>query len=244
MKCFKALILLLMAMSLISCAATQTALRYRELETGVKMSDTIFLMPKKMKKTVFIQVKNTSKYQLQFADALRQKLEAKGYTVVDDPQKANYWIQANVRYIGRMKRTAADEMVSKGYGGAIIGGTVGAVIGSNAGGSTATAVGTAVGALAGAAAEDAANTLVQVVNYSGVVDVLISERTEKPVEEVMNSKVAQGSSATNFQNIRRTGHFMRYKTRIVVSATKRNLEFQEAAPVLKDQLATCIAGIF
>ena len=228
---------------LISCAAVQTSLRYRKLETSIRMSDTIFLKPSKMEKTVFVQVKNTSKYPFQFSDVLKQKLEAKGYTVVDDPDTANYWVQANVLYVGRIKRTAAEEMVAGGYGGALAGALVGGAIGANTSG-TAAAIGAAAGAAAGAIAEDAANTLVGVVNYSGVVDVMISERTKKPIEEITESSLKQGKETTVVQKVKRKTNFIQYRTRIAVSATKKNLKFEDAVPALKEGIAMSIAGIF
>ena len=243
MKSYKKLFLLPLLIALIGCAAAQTALRYRKLETSIRMSDTIFLRPSKMAKTVYVEVKNTSTYPLKFEDLLKQRLEEKGYTVVDDPDKANYWVQANVLYVGRIKRTAAEEMVTRGYGGAIVGGLIGAAIGSNTSDKGA-AIGAAAGAVAGAVAEDAANTLVGVVNYSGIVDVLISERTKNPYEQVIESTIRQGKESRVVQKVKRKSNFIQYKTRIAVSATKRNLKFEDAVPTLREGLAQCIAGIF
>jgi hypothetical protein len=242
-RLFNLMLVSIIAAMLVSCAAVQTSLRYRKLQTSIRMSDTIFLKPGKMEKTVYVEVKNTSTYPLQFADLLKKRLQQKGYTVVDDPDRANYWIQANVLYVGRMKRTAAEEVVARGYGGALTGALIGGAIGANTSGKAA-ALGAAAGAAAGAIAEDAANTLVGVVNYSGIVDVLISERTRKPIEEVVESNLKQGKQTTVVQRVRRKTNFIQYRTRIAVSATKRNLKFSDAVPALREGLARCIAGIF
>ncbi|STJ16062.1 conjugal transfer surface exclusion protein TraT [Escherichia coli] len=68
----------------------------RNLEVKTQMSETIWLEPAS-ERTVFLQIKNTSDKDMgglqgKIADAVK----AKGYQVVTSPDKAYYWIQANV----------------------------------------------------------------------------------------------------------------------------------------------------
>ena len=73
-----------------------TAIKKRNLEVKTQISETIWLEPAS-ERTVFLQIKNTSDKDMsglqgKIADAVK----AKGYQVVTSPDKAYYWIQANV----------------------------------------------------------------------------------------------------------------------------------------------------
>lgn len=101
------------------------------------MSETIFLDPVAPdKRTVFLQLKNTSdKQEINYSMAVKTAIQAKGYQVLDDPNKANYWIQANVLKVGKSDLRESQHWLSQGYGGAV----AGAVIGSQFGGGSGTA---------------------------------------------------------------------------------------------------------
>lgn len=84
-------------LALSGCGAMSTAIKKRNLEVKTQMSETIWLEPAS-ERTVFLQIKNTSDKDMsglqgKIADAVK----AKGYQVVTSPDKAYYWIQANVR---------------------------------------------------------------------------------------------------------------------------------------------------
>lgn len=53
----------------------------------------------------------------------------------------------------------------------------------------------------------------------------------------------QGTSGYKVQTSTQTGNQHKYQTRIVSSANKVNLKFEEAKPVLEDQLAKSVANI-
>ncbi|WP_223716190.1 complement resistance protein TraT, partial [Escherichia fergusonii] len=89
-------------LSLSGCGAMSTAIKKRNLEVKTQMSETIWLEPAS-ERTVFLQIKNTSDKDMsglqgKIADAVK----AKGYQVVTSPDKAYYWIQANVLKADKM----------------------------------------------------------------------------------------------------------------------------------------------
>ncbi|HBD0519112.1 TPA: hypothetical protein KGN71_004309 [Escherichia coli] len=53
----------------------------------------------------------------------------------------------------------------------------------------------------------------------------------------------QGTSGAKIQTSTETGNQHKYQTRVVSNANKVNLKFEEAKPVLEDQLAKSIANI-
>ena len=59
------------------------------LQTSAKMTQSVFINPvAKEKRTVFINMKNTSGTDINLERTIAQTLGAKGYTLVDDPEVA------------------------------------------------------------------------------------------------------------------------------------------------------------
>ncbi len=78
-------------MTLSGCSAVTTAVKKRNLEVQTQMSETVWLDPVGAeKRTVFVQVRNTTDKQIDIVDALSTKLSNKGYRVVQDPDAAHY----------------------------------------------------------------------------------------------------------------------------------------------------------
>jgi hypothetical protein len=142
----RTLLLIILLLGTTACAATVTALKYRDLEVQSKMSETVFLDPiSPDQKTVWVEVKNTSDQEVDLA-ALTNLIAAKGYRVVSDPSQAHYLLQANVLYVGKASQAAIDQAIGAGYGGPLGGilarGVAGAGIGQSP---TAVGIGAAAG---------------------------------------------------------------------------------------------------
>lgn len=88
-----------------------------------------------------------------------------------------------------------------------------------------------------------ADAMVEDINYTMVTDVQIAERTTAEVTTDNMAALKQGTSGYKVQTSSETGNQHKYQTRIVSSANKVNLKFEEAKPVLEDQLAKSIANI-
>lgn len=227
---------------LCSCAATQTALEHGSLAVNTKSSTTIFLEPvASSQKTIFVSVKNTSEEELSLERPLAQALVSRGYKVVTNPSQAHYLIQANVRQVGKMSRSASENAFAGGYGSALAGAAVGASIGSL--GNKNTLVG---GGIAGGLIGLAADSLVKDVNYTVVTDVQISERVGKGVKvrEHFSSALANGASSGSYQISSNDTNYKRYRTRVVSNADKVNLAFKDARPALEQGLVRALSGIF
>lgn len=89
----------------------------------------------------------------------------------------------------------------------------------------------------------AADAMVEDVNYTMITDVQIAERTKTTVTTDNVAALRQGTSGAKIQTSTETGNQHKYQTRVVSSANKVNLKFEEAKPVLEDQLAKSIANI-
>lgn len=222
------------------CGAMSTAIKKRNLEVKTQMSETIWLEPS-TDRTVYLQIKNTSDKDMSgLQGKINSQVQAKGYRIVNNPADAHYWIQANVLKADKMDLREAQGFLSRGYGGALQAAALGAGItayNSNSAGATL-GVGLAAG-LVGMAAD----AMVEDINYTMVTDVQIAERTMAEVTTDNMAALKQGTSGYKVQTSSETGNQHKYQTRIVSSANKVNLKFEEAKPVLEDQLAKSIANI-
>ncbi|EFM7812036.1 complement resistance protein TraT [Escherichia coli] len=192
-------------------------------------------------RTVFLQIKNTSDKDMsglqgKIADAVK----ARGYQIMTSPDKAYYWIQANVLKADKMDLRESQGWLSRGYEGAAVGAALGGGITAYNTGSVGTTLG--VGLATGLIGM-AADAMVEDINYTMITDVQIAERTRTSVRTDNVAALRQGTSGSKIQTSTETGNQHKYQTRVVSSANQVNLKFEEAKPHLEDQLAKSIANI-
>ncbi|EFH8601781.1 complement resistance protein TraT [Escherichia coli] len=192
-------------------------------------------------RTVFLQIKNTSDKDMsglqgKIADAVK----ARGYQIMTSPDKAYYWIQANVLKADKMDLRESQGWLSRGYEGAAVGAALGGGITAYNTGSAGTTLG--VGLATGLIGM-AADAMVEDINYTMITDVQIAERTRTSVRTDNVAALRQGTSGSKIQTSTETGNQHKYQTRVVSSANQVNLKFEEAKPHLEDQLEKSIANI-
>ena len=218
----------------------------RNLDVQTKMSNTVFLNPvEDSQKTIYVQVKNTSdKPNFVVNDELKSALENKGYRVVTSLNSAHYLVQANILQVGKTDPSAAERALMGGYGSSL-----GAVFTGGAVGALATGwstKGMLAGGLIGGVVDTVANAAVKDVTYTAITDLQLSERAGKgmKIQETDESTLQQGTSSISRQTSSSQAGWMRYQTRILSTAEKVNLDFNDALPLLKNGLANSIAGMF
>jgi hypothetical protein len=226
------------------CAATTTGLGKRNLEVQTKMTDTIFLEPvSPYDRTILVQVRNTSdQADFDIQDAVKASIAERGYRLVDRPEEAHYLLQANVLQVGRVSPTAAEQTFAGGFGGTLIGGATGVAGARIASDDTRALI---AGGLVGAATSGVVDALIEDVTYTIVTDVQISERAGEGVvvTERLEQNLRQGSGA-RIISATEIHDWKRYQTRIMSTANRTNLDFEDAAPQLVDGLTRSIAGLF
>lgn len=235
---------LLIVASLAGCAATGTMISKRNLDVQTKMSESIFLDPTApANKKILVQVRNTSdKPTFTIESEIAALLTQKGWTVVQDPAQAKYMLQANILQVGMQDPTAAQQMFSSGYGGALGIGAVGVLAGaSGMNGSANRAINAGIGA---GAIEFISSQIVKDVYFSVITDVQISQYTGKPVTMRGNQNLKQGTSGAEYLSYEEETNWKRYRTRVLSSANKANLEWTEAEPELVKGLTVSLSGVF
>lgn len=224
------------------CAATKVAIAKRDLDVQTKMSATVFLDPVKPDlRSVFVQIRNTSDRQdLDLGPEIGNALAAKGYRVVQDPDTAHYVLQANVLQVGKASPTASEQALSSGYGTALM------VAGSAYAMGNRSDRGLVGAGILGALAESIAGAAVKDVYFSITTDVQIKERIVGGAQADVESRhsLAQGTSGSTQVTFAEKSDWKTYQTRIVSTANKVNLEFEEAAPVLRAGLTRSLTGLF
>lgn len=226
--------------TLTGCGAMSTAVKKRNLDVKTQMSETIWLEPAS-DKTVFVQVRNTSDKDMSgLQSQIASELTAKGYRVTSSPDAAYFWVQANVLKADKMDLRQTQGFLSSGYEG----GATAAALGAGITAYNSSSAGATLGVgLASGLVGLAADAMVEDVNYTMVTDLQISERSKATVTTDNVAALKQGTSGLKVQTSTEQGNRAKYQTRVVSSANKVNLKFEEAKPVLEAQLAKSIAGI-
>ncbi len=180
----------------------------------VRLEKSLFL-DAKPGQTVYVDVKNTSTLKtFPLRDDLRANLAIKGYKLVDDANKADVVLRANVRYSGLIEDGLKAGKIAGGAAvGGVVGGLGGAAAGASRSGSAATALG---GMLLGAGLgtwmehRDLKNTFITVVDF-----------------QVLENRAARREQTSVYARIR-----------------EKDLTMEAAADRVRPDIATQIAGLF
>lgn len=221
------------------CAATATMIEKKDLVVQTKLSATVFLDPvAPEQRTLFVEVRNTSdRPDFDIERPIRSRLAQRGYILVDDPNEATFWLQANVLHVGRIDETAAEQAVLGGYGSRL--GVAAAA--RRAGGYGRSGDNAAIAA---SAADFLLSRAVRDVTYSVITDVQLSQYTDQVVREDARSTLAQGTGTQRQQRVVEARNRKQYQTRVVSTANKANLQFEEALPALTSGLVQSVSGVF
>lgn len=252
-----------LGISLIAATVLFTGCATSELQTNSRMTQSIFINPvAKNKRLIFVSSKNTSGQRINLENTIYRELEAKGYTIVEDPEQATYILMMNVLYCDKKQENNA---VGAGLAAGALGAGVAGYNGHSTGGTIGIGLGAAaVGALIGKATEDTI--------YQMQVDIVIREKAKSAVSAsnvtVNGQARVYDSSKAGFVNsfggsvrdANASGHlnsntasasaqnyetdYIEHKTMLFAEATKMNLTLPEATPILEKQIAYQIAGLF
>lgn len=216
-------------------SASSSGLSAGNMKLSVQMSSSIFLQPvSSSKRTVFVSGHNTSGAQgLSFTGLIKKKLLEKGYTIANDPAKAQYMLMYNVLYVGKQNRNYTAV-------GALGGSFGGALIGAAAGGNDTT---TLAGALTGAVAGGIVGDLLSQNRYMMVVDIQLEQRQTGTYTKT-STNAAQGTASTVSAYNSGVRNWMIYRDRIVGQAKGTGLMFDYATPAMSKEVAGEISGIF
>jgi hypothetical protein len=236
----------LVATILGGCAATETLLSKKDLVVQAKTTTAIFVDPvPRAKRTIYLDVKSgvDGFDRRAFKSFVSEQFAASenGYRLTDDPRAAQFTMVAYVLNLQEARPTAVQQAIGHGYGGeAVDGAQLAGSILSDSNGAIAGA------GLAAGAAEHIAGNLVHDVTFMLVCDVQIRERAAPRVvvhkDTEIDVKVSDRGSTKHKAS--ETTDRKEYRTRIVATANKANLDLEDAKPQLFKKTAQAMAGFF
>lgn len=234
---------------LFGCAATETMIAKKDLDVQAKTSTAVFVDPvSKDKRTIYLDIKSGVMEfdRRQFKDFVKAQFTEnsdEGYTIVDDPDTAQFHMVAYVLNLEKASPTAAEQALNKGYVGAS--GAAGAVVGAVAN-DNKPYNGAAAGGLLGSAAEFVSGNLVKDVYYMLVCDIQITEKAKDGVvvrkDSAINAKISD--AGTSRQTVSEVSNIKEYRTRIVTTANQANLKFEDAEKPMFQKTAYALTGFF
>ena len=240
--------MMIFSLVLSGCAAVHTSIAKKDLDVQTKMSDSIFLDPvEPNQKTIYLNIRNTSdKTNFDITGTVARALEGRGYRITNNPKEAHYWLQVNILSVDKASPTAAEAALRSGYGGVALGAAVGTATGAAIDGWSGAGIGGLAGAAAFGIADTIASAAVKDVTFMAITDVEIAERAEDGVivREDRQQDAKQGVGGARRQSSTKVSEMNKYRTRVVSSANKVNLQYEEAAIELTNGLARSISGLF
>ena len=252
-----------LGVSLIAATVLFSGCATSELQTSARMTQSVFINPvAKNKRLIFVSSKNTSGQQINLQNTILNELQAKGYTIVDDPEQATYVLLMNVLYCNKKQENNM-------AGGALAAGAVGAGVSGYNNGGAGQMVGVGLGAalVGGLIAKATEDTIFQMQ-----VDIVIREKAKGKV--VASNVTANGQASVNdstkagfinsfggsARDVNASGQlnsnmasasaqnyetdYIEHKTMLFAEATKMDLALPEATPILERQISSQIAGLF
>ena len=216
--------------------ALKTSVEKSDLDVQTRASESIFLEPVSPdKRVVFVSVRNTSDKDLDIKTRIVERLRQSGYRITDDPEQAQFMLQANILKVGKINKEQSDSYLGAGFTGAV----VGDVLASDGHGTEGKILGAISGIIIDALVED---TL-----YTMVTDLQVRERPRdnEIVTQQQSGSSTQGSGTSVTQSSGTAAvEWKTYRTRIVSTANKVNLKFEDALPALENGLVRSISGYF
>ncbi|WAJ70089.1 complement resistance protein TraT [Catenovulum adriaticum] len=225
------------------CTSLTTAAKKQDLDINSRLTQTIFLDPVAPDlMTIYLQVRNNSDSEnFYLTQGIKDRLINNGYQIINDPTKATYWLQANVRYVGRPEGNEFEDAIGN-YKGAIE--TAGAAIaisdisgGSGRDNVKAAAIGALVGYIADAAISDD--------YYTAITDVQIAKKVDAgQVITDEEHRLNQGESGQAIQSSQTTSDRQKYQTKVLITANQANMDVVNAETEIAKKLTRVLSGLF
>ncbi len=246
---YRVMIIAYSIVALGGCAAVSTGVSKRNLDVQTKISTSIFVDPvKREQRTVFVDIRSGV---MEFdRNAMSRAVKdtflgnANGYTITDDPDKAHFQMNIFVVSLEKASPTAGEIALKQGFNSDVgAGATAGQFVGWDQGRTMTSAVG---GGLIGALGTSAANAFVQDVTFLLVADVQVKENVAKGVIVRKDSKISAkvSDAGVSTQTVSEATNKKEYRTRIVTTANKANLELTEAQDLMFKKTAYAMSSFF
>lgn len=236
----KKLIMLSLTLGLVACASTTTKITKKDLLVQTRMEHSIFLDPvAPEEQIIYVKVRNTSGTKdFDLDAAIKQKMIGMGFKLTNNPNEANFMLQANVK--NYVEKRLASDGATETLIGSVIGGVLGSTIGDGGGQTIATTAGAVAGGYAGSVMS--AKTLD--ITFTATVDIQVAEKSGNKISYNHSQNYQQGSTSRVRANYDDKSDWKKYQTTLVSKANKVNLTADEATAAITQDIASSLAGMF
>jgi hypothetical protein len=198
------------------------------------MNDRSIFLPPSGERSIYLQVRNTSENQAATPTDLPVRLASKGYHIVSDPSNAAYWLQSQVLYCHKAAEGITPEAIAKsGFGTGL--GSGGAPLAAAAGGDMPALSGRM---LPGMGAMPDVNAMMRMA-MSGRGGYM---RGGPPPKDDSATYLCVADVLVT--DMGRNGEPKSYKMRSVAHVLQKELNIEEATPIIRDKLAIGMVGPF
>ena len=232
-----AALILSAVLSLSACSTLSSNHKAPTLTVEQTKGKTIFMEPVSPEKRIaYIEIRNTSgdaDFNV-LKQAISNNLNARGYRTTDNPERAWYFLQADVIKAGIMDENTKETLLNNQVKRAALGAGIGAIGGKIIHKRNSTAIGAGVGALAGLAYDSHSHSN----NYVVIADIRATQKKPKRKHGIFARK-----DEPNILGYALTKDDRVQDTRIAVTARQANLNPQDAKALVLAGLTESIAGV-
>ena len=204
--------------------------------------------------TCYISYRNISDADVDLTQLMRDAATAQGWTLVSNPQEANYRLRASTRFFGEVEPESGGRGAAEAMGwisGAAVGaGTYALVQNATDNYWAGAAAGAGAGGLAGVGMSNASTPR----EWALIVDIVLEERTDEPVEfQLLSESSTSGTSSagvdgpranegganttgnTRTTEMTQTSNYYPHGVRLSVWANQMNMKEDEAMPHIEER---------
>ena len=177
-----------LCLSLFACSTINTSIEKSDLDVQTEVSESIFLEPVRTdKRVIFVSVRNTSDKDLEIKPRILNRLQQNGYQITDDPDLAQFMLQANILKVGKDNQEASDSYIEAGFSGAVLGDALSS--------DSSSGEGMVLGAVLGVVAD----SLVDDTLFTMVTDLQLRERPRdnETITQQQSEENTQGSATVS-----------------------------------------------
>lgn len=210
--------------------------------------------PRQSDRTVYISYRNISDSNIDLLSIMRKAAQDNGWQLTNNPDAAKYRLRVSTRFFGEVEPET---------GGAGVGRSLGGIAGAAAGVGTAVAVanlsdsrttGVVAGGIGGALMATGMANASSPREWALVVDVILEERMDQPVEFQVttesgsgtsdsagtgNSRMASGGGTSQSNSsgatVSKTSNYFPHGVRLSVWANQMNMQEDEAMPHIEQR---------
>ena len=236
------ILLLITSWILVGCAGLEVAMENSKVEVLSSLDNVPFFDSHPGQK-VYVNVKNFSNFQelAMVNEIVKQKYQQRGFVVVNNPDQADWVIQAKIVNIEKKDITARELKGTSSMQGGVAGAGAGALAGAMLGGNSRDVIaGALIGGILTGTANLTVNSWVKLGYFTIVTDIQVKERKNVSVEKTGTNQIG---------NIREKivqkeqENWIKYRFQALTRAKKANLKWEDCKDAMIQEISRIVSSL-